>query len=360
MCILGFTLFMAGNALSQQKPMLKEGDDFPDIVLASPGDSHVATYLGVDKDKGFTVSDLKSDVVLVEVMNVNCHSCRKQAHVYNKLYDLIESNPETKGRIKMLAIAVGSQDVYIKEFADEFKTLYPVLQDSTFSIYDAVGGGPIPRSFLVRLEPKQKRATVAGIYEGFDADYAGLFENLRTLMNVSAAGFRERGKKTEAKVAEVKPILTQSKLEKKVRSAFSLEGDGLDQFQKVTLDGGKEVYTSVVTSGGVKSRLFAVVASHAAPCDVCHDVHFIYVFDKEGKILRLIPLQLTKYGNKKFNDSDLEKTRSRIVGRYLTGPFEFDAGVDAVSGATITSSVIFKSLNEGLEVYKGLKKKGLI
>lgn len=25
MCILGFTLFMAGNALSQQKPMLKDG-----------------------------------------------------------------------------------------------------------------------------------------------------------------------------------------------------------------------------------------------------------------------------------------------------------------------------------------------
>lgn len=50
------------------------GDDFPDVMLVSPGDSHRAAYLGVEKGKGFIVSDLKSDVVLVEVMNVNCHS----------------------------------------------------------------------------------------------------------------------------------------------------------------------------------------------------------------------------------------------------------------------------------------------
>jgi hypothetical protein len=100
--------------------------------------------------------------------------------------------------------------------------------------------------------------------------------------------------------------------------------------------------------------------SRPPPCDVCHDIHYIYVFDSSGTIVQFIPLQLTKYGNRHFSEADIAKTRDRIVGRPINEPFNFDAKVDAVTRATITSAVIFKALNEGQALFGELKEKGMI
>ena len=95
-------------------------------------------------------------------------------------------------------------------------------------------------------------------------------------------------------------------------------------------------------------------------CDVCHDVHFIYTFDASEKILQFIPIQLTKYGNQDWDEADIAKMRRKIVGRFIYHPFSFKAKADAVASATITSAAIFRGLNEGQEIFKELKKKGLI
>ena len=50
----------------------------------------------------------------------------------------------------------------------------------------------------------------------------------------------------------------------------------------------------------------------------------------------------------------------RVVGRYIQLPFDFDPEIDAVTSATITSSIIFKSLEEEQAVFRELKEKGLL
>jgi hypothetical protein len=102
------------------------------------------------------------------------------------------------------------------------------------------------------------------------------------------------------------------------------------------------------------------VVSRPSACDVCHDLHFIYVFDEAGKVLRFVPLQVTKYENEEFDEDDLRKIRSRIVGKYLSDTFIFDPKVDAVSTATITSALIFDSFSKGKALMEELKEKGLI
>ncbi|MBW1743481.1 MAG: hypothetical protein JRJ47_08655, partial [Deltaproteobacteria bacterium] len=115
-----------------------------------------------------------------------------------------------------------------------------------------------------------------------------------------------------------------------------------------------------VQKDGKETRLFARVISRPPPCDVCHDVHFIYVFDKTGRVLEFDPLQLTKKGNEDFNEADVDKIRKRVVGKYIFEPFVFDAKVDSVTYATITCAVIFKGLNEGQSLFKELQQQGLI
>jgi len=44
----------------------------------------------------------------------------------------------------------------------------------------------------------------------------------------------------------------------------------------------------------------------------------------------------------------------------MLNPFPFDPGVDSVSGATITSALIFEALDKGKEIFMKLKKEKLI
>lgn len=50
----------------------------------------------------------------------------------------------------------------------------------------------------------------------------------------------------------------------------------------------------------------------------------------------------------------------RLVGRYVNESHDFDARVDAVSSATLTSLTIFEGLQEADAIYKELKKKGYL
>ena len=118
--------------------------------------------------------------------------------------------------------------------------------------------------------------------------------------------------------------------------------------------------TSIEKIKGGAERVFAEVVSRPSVCDVCHDVHFLYVFDSEGKVIRFVPLQLTKLDNVLWDDAVLEKMRERIVGRYLSTPLIFDPKVDAVSSATMSSALIFDSLSKAKALMTELKEKGLI
>jgi hypothetical protein len=180
------------------------------------------------------------------------------------------------------------------------------------------------------------------------------------MMGLDLAAIRQNGKKTKAKIVYVKPVLSEEELQATIKTALGKEGDNLTKFEKVTLEDKRAVFTGIVQKDGSTRRLFAEVIGRPPPCDVCHDVHFIYVFDATGKILQFIPLQLPKYGNKAFDEADVAKMRERVVGRHIYNPFKFDTNVDAVTRATITSAVIFRSLNDGQSLFKKLKEKGLI
>ena len=359
-CVSVFCFAIVDNVLCSQKAVIKEGDYFPEIPMRTPADPKHLLYLGVPEGKIFTIKDINADLVMVEIMNINCGSCQKQAPIYNKLYSLIESTPETKGRIKMLAIASGNKDEYIKQYRDHFKVPYPVIEDPNFIMYEAIGRSPTPLAIFVRHNPTGKTDIVAGTHRGLKTQYIKMLAEMKSLMDRNVAAIRQKGNKIEAKVVRVKPVLTEAQFFEKIVEAFFMIGDGFATIKKVELEKSGAVYTSVGQRKDSDIRLFALVVSRPPPCDLCNDIHFICIFEKTGKILRFIPLQLTKYGNESWDLADEAKIREKIVGKYIFEPFEFDAKVDAVTSATITCSVIFNSLNEGQAIFNELKSKGLI
>jgi hypothetical protein len=345
---------------AQQVPVIKEGDLFPGVALPTPADPKDRAYLGISGKDQFAIKEMKAKVILVEIMNVYCASCQNQAPIYNKLFDLIQSQSEIRDKIKIVAIAAGNNDQEIKIFRDHFKVPFPIIPDSQYVMHKAIGGSPTPFSIFVRRESQKKPVLVAGTHLGFDEHYEELLTQLRTLIKTDLAAIREKGEKTKGQILAPKLPFSEEEILAKVKAAFP-EGEGQsNKVEKISLSPGRDIYMITVEKNGQAARLFARVISQLPTCDVCHDSHFIITFDASGKILQFIPLQLTKYGNEDWSEADIAKIRGKIVGRYVYHPFFFKPKVDAVTSATITSAAIFRGLNEGQVLYKELKKKGLI
>jgi peroxiredoxin len=361
-CIL--FLFLFGCPYSYVKKqgvqVIKTGDLFPEIALQAPSDPEDRRYLGLSEGKTFTLDNVKGNLVLVEMMNVHCSSCRTEAPRYNKLYELIESDPKTKGQIKMLAIAAGNGDEEVKEFRDKYKVPFPLIPDPEFAMHRAIGSSPTPFSIYVRQDTPGRMGRVIDTHLGPIFDHADLFRQLAGMMTMDLAAIENQGREKEAITAEVKPVLPEKEVEGRVRSALESVGGSVDQFEKIPLKDSKTIYTAIVKRQKGPERFFAEMVSRSVPCDVCHDAHFIYVFDSTGKVVGFAPIQLTKYGNKPWDEADLSKIRSRILGRYIFKPSVFDPKVDAIASATITAAVIFDSLSHGEAILEELKRRGMI
>ena len=345
---------------AQEKPVITAGDFFPKITLKAPVNPRDKAYLGIPKKNIFAVKDIPAEVILVEIMNVYCASCQNMAPVYNKLFARIEARPALRKKIKMVAFAVGNDEGEIKIYRDHFQVPFPIIPDTNYDLHKAIGGGPTPFSILVRRGGKGKSVVVASTHLGFNEKVEELFSELELLLKTNPEDIKKKGEKTEARILTAKPPMTEEEIQAKIKEAFTEEGKALTGFEKVDLRGGRAIYAGTIKKEGQTGNLFAAVISQLPTCDLCHDTHFIVTFEPSGKIQQFIPLQLTKTDNENWNEADIARMRKKIVGRFIYHPFSFKAKVDAVTSATITSAAIFRGLNEGQEIFKELKKKGLL
>lgn len=362
--LVGFLISLLSGSLtdtveSREIRLIKAGELFPDTLLRIPANQEERKYLGLPEGESFRLSEIKADLVLVEILSVYCPSCQLQVSSYNELYTLIEKDSKTRGRIKMIGIAAGNGDIEVRHFRDEYQVRFPIVPDSRFAMHSAIGGSRTPFTIYVRQDPSGRTGLVAGTHLGLDKDYERLFKELSTMMTMDLAVLKKESKHREADTIRVEPVLKESELQDKVRGLFASFNGRITQFERVSLKGGEEVYTAVIRKGETARRVFAEVTSRPPTCDVCHDIHFIYVFDSSGEVLRFEPIQLTKYGNEPWDENDLAKMRERVLGRYIFKPYVFDPEVDAVSSATITSSIIIHVIFKGEILLEELREKGL-
>ncbi len=341
--------------------LIRAGDFFPEVPMPVPEDAKERAYLGLKKGGTFTLKQVKADLVLVEILNVYCPICQLQASVYNHLYDLIENDPETKGRIKLIGIAAGNGNLEVKDFRDKRHVPFPVIPDQYFEMHRAIGGSRTPFTIYVRQDPSGHAGVVIRTHLGANRNYKHLFADLRGLMAEDLASIHKESRNKPAETVIIKPLLTEKHLLEKVKNIFTHFNGEVKNFQQIALtNSSRIVFTSLIDQNGRSRRIFAEVISRPPPCGDCHDIHFIYVFDASGTILRFVPIQLTKKGNKAWNSGEVLKMRKRLLGKSISERLLFNPEVDAISGATITSEVIFDSLSQGKMLLQELKKMGWI
>jgi hypothetical protein len=163
---------------------------------------------------------------------------------------------------------------------------------------------------------------------------------------------------SEGREYELKPKMSEEKIRELIRRHITATGREVAEIELLTLENRQGLYVITVAPRGSGVFFFARLESGITMCDVCHDSHFVYLFDQTGTITGFIPIELTKYGNVPWTDEDTAKMSGNLVGRNIFEPFEFDPDVDAVTTATMSSSVIYESMNKARLYFKDFYEYG--
>jgi hypothetical protein len=285
-------------------------------------------------------------------------SCQRQAPILNDLYLSIEKDPKLKGKMKIIGIGSGNNLKEVETFKEEYKIPYPIFSDSKFDAHTAIGSPRAPFMVLVRREP-QGDGIVVSTHLGMINSPKSILDEARAVLQYDLALLKPK-KGAIYEGDGLKPPLSDEELMRKAREGMEASGGKVIQIEKISLKDGDWIYAGKVDFGIHRKNLFSKLASRRAVCDICHDTFFIYTFDPEGKVIEIVPIQLTKMDNLHWTEEDIQKLRNRTIGKSILKPFTFDPEVDAVSGATITAALIFDSLDKAKEIFGKLKKEGYV
>lgn len=340
--------------------IISPGDFFPDYTFGADLSPADAAYLGVGEvlaRKGeFRVEDIWGEVLVLELFNRFCFGCQQGAPVMNRAYEMVVSDPVLSTRVRFLGVGVGNNMKTVNDFRREFEVPFPLVPDPRFGILEALGNpGGTPYTLVLRKtsEGYMLMAAHFGVLESA----GGFVDEIRRISSgdveqlVAEAPTSSLAPWMEK---ELKPPLSESEIETRVMESMKRAGYGSVGLYSLDLPGGGKVYIGESNRGKVFSR----VVSRLPVCDVCHPVHFILTFNSRGQVVDFDAISVTKYWNKEWNEDEIDRMRRRLLGLSVLEDHPFDPEVDAVSTATMSSSLIFDSLDKTGRIYRILKEKG--
>lgn len=348
------------------------GKIFPDFTFHTRLEKEELNYLGIPqrrflgflgrtKTQSFTIMDVQADLIILEFFNVHCISCQAHAPAMNRVYSLIQKDKILREKVKVFAVASGNNSKEIEKFRKEKKIPFPLIADPKYDAYEEIGepyGTPL--FFLVR-KGKKEGVTVLIQRQIHDPAYfvQETWNALNADLTTMVASTRE--KSTKKTVREyTPPFMTEEELKTRVKKSMASRGVFLEEFRKITLNDKGEIFMGKTALEAGDKTFFSKIISRNPVCDVCHEIHFILTFDSQGTVVDIIPLQFTKYGNIEWNRDELQKVTGRLIDKSLLEHIQFDPEVDAVSGATMTTSLIFNSVERAETDYRELQQKGYI
>jgi hypothetical protein len=329
--------------------LIKPGDLFPEMDFDITLNKTAQKYLRIKKKgREIELSDIKADIILIEVLSVYCVSCMSQTSYDRELFLMIEDNENTVGRVKLIGIAAGNNLREVNKFVEEFNVPYPVFPDFKFSKYDQVGQVRTPFKIFLLKRPDNKfqvMKTELGVNENVK-------DTFDTIVNILEGSYYIE-EKFEMASAEIKPI-DQAWIDSLLKEWLTLKGETI-LIKELFEDSGR-----IVHKIGSEEDIFAILINRPSTCDVCEPVQFIYMIDRFGTVLDLIPIKLSKLYNASFDENDIIKIKKGLIARNVREGITFTPQVDAISSATITSGLVYDSIKKGKEIYELLIEKGFI
>ncbi len=137
--VLAIGLCVLSSATVAAQKELAKGDALPTIKLPVPLTPAAKSYLGLTAGESFTVSQIKAEVLIIEIFNMYCNYCQGEAPLVNEFYQLINKDPSLKKKIKMIGIGAGNTPLEVEVFRKNYQVLFPLFPDEDFVVHKAVG-----------------------------------------------------------------------------------------------------------------------------------------------------------------------------------------------------------------------------
>jgi peroxiredoxin len=152
--VMGIVLCLVvyGSSLAFDTKPPAVGDVFPEVKFSVPVESDYLTYLGLAKGDYFSIQDIKTKVVIVEILSMYCPHCQREAPRVNEVYELIEKDPSLKGKVKLIGIAAGNSSYEKKVFRERYSISFPLFEDGDFELHNTLGGVRTPYFIGVKID----------------------------------------------------------------------------------------------------------------------------------------------------------------------------------------------------------------
>ncbi|MBI5018119.1 MAG: hypothetical protein HZB55_21860 [Deltaproteobacteria bacterium] len=327
--LLGTTAFAwaGGGELT-----VRLGKPFPNLEfdeLVAPGD-----YAALGLPPGsFRLADIQGQVLVLEFFNRYCLTSWRQSLQLESLGKLLGPGG-LEGKVRILSVGAGNTAAELRQFRTEQRITYPLATDPRFDRYNDLGepGGTPFTAFLVR---RGEVWTLADSHVGFYGD-AELLVRARVLLGQGTA------ETPEAPDAEGDRDTAPAAVDAEVRAFLSRVAGTTVGIEPMELSGGTRVFRALGPTGS-PTGLYARLATRAPVCDLGHRIRFLFAFDDGGIARGFEPIYLMKFGNELWSAADSARFRARLVGRRMD-ELAFDADVDAVTSATMSSALVYDEL----------------
>jgi thiol-disulfide isomerase/thioredoxin len=155
---------------------IKKGMTLPEIKLVGAGTPEVQKYLGLENLEPFTLSQIKTKLILVEFYSFYCPHCQEAAPTNNKLFKYIRKSSKLKNDVKMIGIALTNKPFEVNMFRETFHVTFPLFPDEDKAILDKLGIQWTP--VMVLMKPD---GTVLIAHYGMIKDLKGFISEIEAI-----------------------------------------------------------------------------------------------------------------------------------------------------------------------------------
>jgi peroxiredoxin len=148
---------------------LPPGTMVPGFKITGPGSPQTKAYLGVNDEKLFSLSQVKSKLTLVEFFDVFCPVCQKNAPLLNRVYNLFKDDKNLGKDIKMIGLGLGTQPEDLPAYKKAFKVEFPLFADPKKEIQKLLKVQGVPLTVLLDKNGKvlMSHPGAIGNFDGF-------------------------------------------------------------------------------------------------------------------------------------------------------------------------------------------------
>ncbi len=148
--VLLFSILVFPSLAANKPP--EKGEVLPAISLSIPKNLDERNYLGLSGSGLFKIPQIKAKAVIVQIFSMYCPYCQKDAPGVNELYRLIENNPDSKNKVKLIGIGAGNSTYEVEVFKKKYNVPFPLFPDNDFTIHKVCGEVRTPYYMVVKID----------------------------------------------------------------------------------------------------------------------------------------------------------------------------------------------------------------